>query len=262
MPGSRRASMVLPVPGGPISRRLCEPAAAISSARRARSWPRTSARSGITAASCASSVSGSNVGASISPRKYETTSPSVLTGTGSMPASAASGADSAAQTRRVRPARRAPSATASVPETGRIRPSSASSPTAAWSASRSGGSCLVAPSTASEIGRSNPEPSLRSAAGARLTVIRRLCGHSRAAETTPLRTRCFASWQARSASPTIANAGTPGWRCASTSTLRGSRPTSAWVTARASTHADGRHGGATRGSRLRAESCYEVAHGV
>ena len=46
MPGSRRASMVFPVPGGPASRRLCRPAAASSSARRARSWPRTSARSG------------------------------------------------------------------------------------------------------------------------------------------------------------------------------------------------------------------------
>ena len=46
MPGSRRASIVLPVPGGPASSRLCRPAAASSSARRARSWPRTSARSG------------------------------------------------------------------------------------------------------------------------------------------------------------------------------------------------------------------------
>ncbi len=45
-PGSRRASIVLPVPGGPARSRLCAPAAAISSARRARSWPRTSARSG------------------------------------------------------------------------------------------------------------------------------------------------------------------------------------------------------------------------
>ena len=129
------------------------------------------------------------------------------TATGSIPASAASGADSAAQTRRRSPARRAPSATASVPATGRMRPSSASSPTAACSASRSGGSCLVAPSTASEIGRSKPDPSLRSAAGARLTVMRRLSGHSSAAETTPLRTRCFASWHARSASPTIAKPG-------------------------------------------------------
>ena len=46
IPGKRRASIVLPVPGGPISKTLCEPAAAISSARRARSCPRTSARSG------------------------------------------------------------------------------------------------------------------------------------------------------------------------------------------------------------------------
>ena len=47
IPGKRRASIVLPVPGGPPSRRLCPPAAASSSARRARSWPRTSARSGL-----------------------------------------------------------------------------------------------------------------------------------------------------------------------------------------------------------------------
>ncbi len=46
MPGRRRASIVFPVPGGPTSRRLCDPAAAISRARRARSCPRTSARSG------------------------------------------------------------------------------------------------------------------------------------------------------------------------------------------------------------------------
>ena len=162
--------------------------------------------------------------------------PRCSTGTGSMPASAASAADSAAQTSRVETR-----ATAllrrrrACPTTGRMRPSSASSPTAACSASRSGGSCLVAASTASEIGRSKPEPSFRSAAGARLTVIRRFSGHSSDAETTPLRTRCFASWQARSASPTMAKPGTPGCRCASTSTLRGSRPTSAWVTARAST---------------------------
>ena len=52
VPGSRCASMLLPVPGGPISSRLCSPAAAISSARRAPAWPRTSARSG-TARVCA-----------------------------------------------------------------------------------------------------------------------------------------------------------------------------------------------------------------
>ena len=83
-----------------------------------------------------------------------------------------------------------------------------------------------AASTASAIGRSKPEPSLRRSAGARLTVIRR-SGHSSSAEVIPLRTRSLASWQARSARPTIANPGTPSWRCASTSTRRGSSPTRA-----------------------------------
>ena len=44
--GSRRASIVLPVPGGPTSSRLCAPAAAMTSASIAGAWPRTSARSG------------------------------------------------------------------------------------------------------------------------------------------------------------------------------------------------------------------------
>jgi hypothetical protein len=39
MPGNRRASIVLPAPGGPIISRLCPPAAATSSARRANAWP-------------------------------------------------------------------------------------------------------------------------------------------------------------------------------------------------------------------------------
>ena len=44
---TRLAIMVLPAPGGPTSSRLCAPADAISSARRASSCPRTSARSCI-----------------------------------------------------------------------------------------------------------------------------------------------------------------------------------------------------------------------
>src|SRR5260221_9369750 len=39
-------SIVFPVPGGPTSSKLWPPAAASSSARRPRSWPRTSAKSG------------------------------------------------------------------------------------------------------------------------------------------------------------------------------------------------------------------------
>ena len=45
MPGSRRANMVLPAPGGPIMSRLWPPAAATSRARLACSWPRTSLKS-------------------------------------------------------------------------------------------------------------------------------------------------------------------------------------------------------------------------
>src|SRR5690242_8779894 len=66
--------------------------------------------------------------------------------------------------------------------------------------------------------------------------MRHFDGHERRALTTPLWTRCFASWQARSARPTIEKAGRSApTRCASTSTRRGSRPTTAEVTARAST---------------------------
>ena len=74
--------------------------------------------------------------------------------------------------------------------------------------------------------RSKPDPSFRRPAGARLTVIR-FSGHSSCAEPIPLRTRCFASAHARSASPTIAKPGRPPSMCASTSTRRGSMPTSA-----------------------------------
>ncbi len=45
-PGRRWAIIDLPEPGGPTNRRLCPPAAAISRARLALSWPRTSRRSG------------------------------------------------------------------------------------------------------------------------------------------------------------------------------------------------------------------------
>ena len=55
---SRRPSIVFPVPGGPASRRLWLPAAASSSARRPRSCPRTSARSGSSGGGRGSSLRG------------------------------------------------------------------------------------------------------------------------------------------------------------------------------------------------------------
>ena len=146
----------------------------------------------------------------------------------SMPASAASGAAEAAQKIRVRPWRRAPSAAASTPGTGRTRPSSPSSPIAACPRSASSGTCREAASKASAIGRSKAGPSFRSSAGARLTTILGP-GQRSCADAKPLRTRCFASWQARSGRPTSTNAAEPSWTWASTSTRLASSPTSACV---------------------------------
>ena len=67
-----------------------------------------------------------------SPRRYATASARWRTGTGSIPASAASGADSAAHSSRPSPPAALPRPPRATPPTGRNRPSSASSPTAAW----------------------------------------------------------------------------------------------------------------------------------
>ena len=58
MPGSRAASIDLPEPGGPIISKLWPPAAAISNARLALSWPLTSLRSSMAARDGASFGSG------------------------------------------------------------------------------------------------------------------------------------------------------------------------------------------------------------
>ena len=58
MPGRHAASSDLPAPGGPLISRLCPPAAAISSARLATSWPLTWARSGPPSGGSASAGGG------------------------------------------------------------------------------------------------------------------------------------------------------------------------------------------------------------
>ena len=63
--GSRCASMDLPAPGGPIISRLWPPAAAISSARLADSWPFTSRKSG--AARAASATRGTGGASTLAP---------------------------------------------------------------------------------------------------------------------------------------------------------------------------------------------------
>ena len=152
-----------------------------------------------------------------------------------MPARAASGAESTAQSTRHSPARAAPSAAAIVPATGRTRPSSPSSPMQACSSSRPGGTCAEAARTASAIARSKPVPSLRRAAGARFTVI---------ASPWPLEKRRVDPAPHSMLRLLAGAVGEPHdrergqvarARCASTSTRRGSSPTSANVTARPST---------------------------
>ena len=213
IPGSRRASIVLPVPGRPGEQQVVRsgrgdlehPSRALLPADVGEVGRRPARRARAVAARAAGS-GGVALAAEVRDRLGEVReraparrrrAPTSRAGLG--------GADE-----RVEPG--APRALGGRERagTGRSRPSSASSPTAAWPASASRGIWRDAASTASAIGRSKPEPSLRSPAGARLTVIRR-SGQFSSADAIPLRTRCFASWQARSARPTIANAGTP--RC-------------------------------------------------
>ena len=231
--GSRRASIVFPVPGGPPSRRLCRPAAASSSARRARSWPRTSARSGPPAPlpqrPAARRARGSKL-----PRRYA-------------PASAR-----CSHRNRLDPGqsslRRGLRRTDETVETCAPRRLSGDEHPGNWpepaverelsdrgvlsqALRRESGATRRAPPA--RLGGRNPSPPCQ----ARRSEI-----HGDAPERPlelraryPLLTRSFASWHALSGRPTIANAGTPRCRCASTSTGRASRPTRAWVMARAST---------------------------
>ena len=227
--------MVLPVPGGPARRTLCSPAAAISSARRPRSCPRTSARSGPRPSTGAASAGAAGC-RSVSPRRYATASARCRIGTASMPASAASGGGrgGAENDAESPPARRPRRQRSSPSPAGRGRRAPARRSRRARPGVPEGPAGRLREARARSAGRS-PCPSLRSAAGARLTVMRVSSGHASSAEITPLRTRCFASWHARSARPTTVKAGIPFGRCASTSTRLGSSPTSAKVTARPST---------------------------
>ena len=118
--------------------------------------------------------------------------------------------------------------------TGRIDPSSPISPTAAWPATLSGETCLDAARSASAIGQVETGPFL--AKRRRREVDRQASGRPlEPGRANPALTRSFASWQARSPRPTSTNAGCWPRTCASTSTRRASRPTTACVRTRAST---------------------------
>ena len=228
--------MVFPAPGGPTSSRLCPPAQATSSARRARSWPRTSARSGPLGSESRAGGAGW---------------PAAVTGGGWLRAATASVSD----------------------DTGRIDnpPTTAASPAFALGMEEArqplapGGGCdgedaprrldaavqrqlaeddhvgdvaaLDGPlggEIPSAIGRSNAAPALRTSAGARLTVIR-WGGKSKPEFLMALRTRSRLSRTLASGNPTIVNAGRPNETSTSTLTAQASMPNTAAVRRLAST---------------------------
>lgn len=81
----------------------------------------------------------------------------------------------------------------------------------------------MAASTATAMGRSNPDPSFRTSAGARFTVIR-LAGMDIPEFFSAVRTRSWASRTAEAKYPTMENIGMPSLTSASTVILRLSIP--------------------------------------
>ena len=224
-PGRRRASIVLPEPGGPDINRLCPPAAAITSARLARGWPRTSPRSGWVCPALGAAGDGKGPG-SRSPRSSPTTSSRERTPTMSTPGTAAASLTLPHGTNsRLLPCARQLMASAIAPRTGRTEASRPSSPTKPHPSSAAAGTCPSAVRRATATGRSKPDPDLGRSAGARLTVIRRggrgipLCASAAKTLSLPSRT-------APAGRPTTVKMGRPFWTF--TSTLTG-RPSTPWT---------------------------------
>ncbi len=168
MPAILRASMVLPEPGGPISNTLCEPAAATSSARFAVICPRTSPKSGTVDGSSSTAASGLADGS-----RPDRPSPRPL------PSDATPRRPALPPPPPPRP--RSPSArSTAAPPPGsarRHRQRAAHRPDRAVQRQLPHhqmislrGQVPIAPRIASAIGKSNPAPSFRTLAGARLIV--------------------------------------------------------------------------------------------
>ena len=222
----RAASIDLPLPGGPTISRWWRPAAAISSARLAFSWPFTSAKSlGVPGSGA---VPGRAGAIATRPAKWLTSASSEAGAiTWTAPTQAASAPQAAGQ---ISPQSfsAAASAAGSAPITGISEPSSESSPSATWAATSSRGSTSMAASSARAIGRSKCEPSLGRSAGERLTVMR-FAGSARPIEVIAARTRSLASETALSGRPTRLKAGRPAAIAHCTSTSRASTPWKATV---------------------------------
>ena len=166
----RRASIDLPLPGGPIISMLWPPAAATSSARLSAWWPRTWARSSSSPPGASQQRVPDRRGTGVGRRVPASRSPSWRTrldaddlepidqrGLGGV----RGGDDQPLEARTAR----AGSAIASAPRTGRTEPSSPSSPPPRSAARRSAGTWPLAASSAAASARSNPGPALRRSAG-------------------------------------------------------------------------------------------------
>ncbi len=224
--GTVLASRVLPEPGGPMSSRPWPPASAISSARLASGWPRTSARSAAgrpgPARDAVGSLPGPTAPPSSSPtlgdpigldrdrgeRMRSTTSVSVSTGRISTPSTSPASTAAARATTTRRTPRRAIAATIGrMPGTGWTSPPRDSSPSIPIRP-LPGRTCSDPSRIPTAIAKSSDAPALRRSAGARLTVIRR-GGYAKPALRSAPRIRSRASWSAASASPTIVKPGNP-----------------------------------------------------
>ena len=126
--------------------------------------------------------------------------------------------------RQARKDRAQAAAVASAPRTGRSSPESDSSPANSQPASLRPSIWPLAARMPSAMGRSKRPESLGKSAGARLTVMRWLCGNCRPLLSKALRTRSRASFTSTSARPTSVKAGRPLAKCASTATAGAASP--------------------------------------
>ncbi len=202
---NRLASMDLPVPGGPMSKTLWPPAAAISNARLTFSWPLTSAKSTSSSKLWLKMLAiSTRVGEILtSPSRKPTASRRFWTGMTCKPATTPASAAFSGGTRiPARPSARARSAIGSTPLTDRTAPLSASSPTMTKFSSWSLTICSLAAAMPMAIGRSKLGPSFFTSAGARLMVVRPKV-NEKPELISAVMTRSRDSLTAASGSPTI-----------------------------------------------------------
>ena len=202
---NRRASMVLPAPGGPTMKTLWPPAAATSRARRAGAWPRTSDRSTEPVAGSGGGASGGSGGSDVAAQAADDL-PAIGAPTTRRPSTCA--ASSALANGTTTPASPAPGRgdrdRQHARRRHRARPGGTARRRTPSPATARPGTCAVAASTPMAIGRSRPGPSLRRLTGDRFTTTRR-SGHSDPVDSTAGRTRSRASCTDAPGSPVMAS---------------------------------------------------------